>query len=206
MVFLEDGEGCLLFTAFWWPIRQSPQLRGALGRSNETSRLPSSYKELRHCFQNITASVLALCWAACKPPWATSVCAMCSATVARSRFLCHILCVGCLRLGGSYSPARAKRLHRLPCSWMVILYSLCGSWCSVMGSLREMVHSGVWWDSPSKCPVCCPQSRYLAKACPHSQLLVPVAWKKIINLKLSWSSLVQVGFMVGTSSASCYSV
>lgn len=75
MLFLKGGEGCLLFTAFWWPIRQPPQLWGALRRSNESFPLPSSYEELRCCFQNIAASIQEVLWAACKPPWDTSICA-----------------------------------------------------------------------------------------------------------------------------------
>lgn len=61
MLSLKGGEGCLIFTAFWWPIRQSPQLRGASGRSNESSLLPSSYEEPRYCFQTIAASLWEMC-------------------------------------------------------------------------------------------------------------------------------------------------
>lgn len=70
MLPLEGGEGCLISTAFWWPIRQSPQLWGASGRPNESSLLPSSYEEPRYCFQTIAALLWEMCRAACKPPWA----------------------------------------------------------------------------------------------------------------------------------------
>lgn len=187
MLFLEGDEGRLIFTAFWWPIRQSPRFWGASGRSNESSPLMSSYEEPRYRFQNIAASPREMRWAARKLPWATSVSSTRLATAARSRFLRHIW-------------------HWfLLASWALVAVALQHDKISSTGCCApgwsfctpHLEADAVWWDPSGEWYIVGFGGIYPAgvrsnvhragifqRRASHSQLLVPVGWKKIINLKL----------------------